>query len=306
MYKVEEGDVLVADMTDPNWEPVMRRSAAIVTNRGGRTCHAAIVAREIGVPAVVGCRGATEVLKDGQLVTVSCAEGEDGRIYDGTLEMEESRITYGELPVLPVKIAMNVGNPQMAFKLQAIPNGGVGLARLEFIINEISIHPNAVLAYPNVDPDLKKAIESVSRGYASPRTYYIHKLAEGVATIAAAFWPKPVIVRLSDFKSNEYRTLMGGTRYEPEEENPMMGFERGCPLHRSVIFRSFPHGVRSHETRTQRHGTHQCRNHGAICQNVETGAFRRRPPGGEWSQTGRKRVAHHYDVRSAVECHFGR
>ena len=224
MYKVEEGDVLVADMTDPNWEPVMRRSAAIVTNRGGRTCHAAIVAREIGVPAVVGCGDATEVLKDGQLVTVSCAEGEDGRIYDGTLEMEESRITYGELPVLPVKIAMNVGNPQMAFKLQAIPNGGVGLARLEFIINEISIHPNAVLAYPNVDPDLKKAIESVSRGYASPRTYYIHKLAEGVATIAAAFWPKPVIVRLSDFKSNEYRTLMGGTRYEPEEENPMMGF----------------------------------------------------------------------------------
>ena len=224
MDKVQEGDVLVADMTDPNWEPVMRKSAAIVTNRGGRTCHAAIVAREIGVPAVVGCGNATEVLKDGQMVTVSCAEGEDGCIYDGMLEMEESRITYGALPVLPVKLAMNVGNPQMAFKLQAIPNGGVGLARLEFIINEISVHPNAILAYPNVDPDLKKGIESVSRGYASPRTYYVQKLAEGVATIAAAFWPKPVIVRLSDFKSNEYRTLMGGTRYEPEEENPMMGF----------------------------------------------------------------------------------
>ena len=224
MDKVQEGDVLVADMTDPNWEPVMRKSAAIVTNRGGRTCHAAIVAREIGVPAVVGCGNATEVLRDGQLVTVSCAEGEDGRIYEGTLEMEESRITYGTLPVLPVKLAMNVGNPQMAFKLQAIPNGGVGLARLEFIINEISVHPNAILAYPNVDPDLKKGIESVSRGYASPRVYYVQKLAEGVATIAAAFWPKPVIVRLSDFKSNEYRTLMGGTRYEPEEENPMMGF----------------------------------------------------------------------------------
>ncbi len=224
MFKVEEGDVLVADMTDPNWEPVMKRSAAIVTNRGGRTCHAAIVAREIGVPAVVGCGNATEVLKDGQLVTVSCAEGEDGHIYEGTLEMEESEVTYGELPVLPVKIAMNVGNPQMAFRLQAIPNGGVGLARLEFIINEISVHPNAILAYPNVDPDLKKAIESVSRGYANPRTYYVQKLAEGVATIAAAFWPKPVIVRLSDFKSNEYRTLMGGTRFEPEEENPMMGF----------------------------------------------------------------------------------
>ena len=224
MDKVQEGDVLVADMTDPNWEAVIRKSAAIVTNRGGRTCHAAIVAREIGVPAVVGCGNATEVLRDGQLVTVSCAEGEDGRIYEGTLEMEESRITYGTLPVLPVKLAMNVGNPQMAFKLQAIPNGGVGLARLEFIINEISVHPNAILAYPNVDPDLKKGIESVSRGYASPRVYYVQKLAEGVATIAAAFWPKPVIVRLSDFKSNEYRTLMGGTRYEPEEENPMMGF----------------------------------------------------------------------------------
>ena len=224
MFKVEEGDVLVADMTDPNWEPVMRRSAAIVTNRGGRTCHAAIVAREIGVPAVVGCGNATEVLKDGQLVTVSCAEGEDGHIYEGTLETEETEVTYGELPVLPVKIAMNVGNPQLAFKLQSIPNGGVGLARLEFIINEISVHPNAILAYPNVDPDLKKAIESVSRGYANPRTYYVQKLAEGVATIAAAFWPKPVIVRLSDFKSNEYRTLMGGTRFEPEEENPMMGF----------------------------------------------------------------------------------
>ena len=224
MFKVEKGDVLVADMTDPNWEPVMRRSAAIVTNRGGRTCHAAIVAREIGVPAVVGCGNATEVLKDGQLVTVSCAEGEDGHIYEGTLEMEEKEVTYGELPVLPVKIAMNVGNPQMAFKLQSVPNGGVGLARLEFIINEISVHPNAILAYPNVDPDLKMAIESVSRGYANPRTYYVQKLAEGVATIAAAFWPKPVIVRLSDFKSNEYRTLMGGTRFEPEEENPMMGF----------------------------------------------------------------------------------
>lgn len=224
MFKVEEGDVLVADMTDPNWEPVMRRSAAIVTNRGGRTLPCGDCRREIGVPAVVGCGDATEVLKDGQLVTVSCAEGEDGHIYEGTLETEETEVTYGELPVLPVKIAMNVGNPQLAFKLQSIPNGGVGLARLEFIINEISVHPNAILAYPNVDPDLKKAIESVSRGYANPRTYYVQKLAEGVATIAAAFWPKPVIVRLSDFKSNEYRTLMGGTRFEPEEENPMMGF----------------------------------------------------------------------------------
>lgn len=224
MHKVSEGDVMVADITDPNWEPVMRKAAAIVTNRGGRTCHAAIVARELGVPAVVGCGDATQSLKEGQLVTVSCAEGESGHVYDGTLEMEESRITYGDLPVLPVRLAMNVGNPQMAFKLQAIPNGGVGMARLEFIINEISIHPNAVLAYPNVDPELKQAIEAVSRGYGTPRNYYVQKMAEGIATIAGAFWPKSVIIRLSDFKTNEYRTLMGGTRYEPIEENPMMGF----------------------------------------------------------------------------------
>ncbi len=224
MHKVREGDVMVADITDPNWEPVMRKAAAIVTNRGGRTCHAAIVARELGVPAVVGCGDATQSLKEGQLVTVSCAEGESGHVYDGTLEMEESRITYGDLPVLPVRLAMNVGNPQMAFKLQAIPNGGVGMARLEFIINEISIHPNAVLAYPNVDPELKQAIEAVSRGYGTPRNYYVQKMAEGIATIAGAFWPKSVIIRLSDFKTNEYRTLMGGTRYEPIEENPMMGF----------------------------------------------------------------------------------
>lgn len=224
MDKVQEGDILVADMPDPDWEPVMRKAAAIVTNRGGRTCHAAIIAREIGVPAVVGCGNVTKILKDGQLVTVSCAEGENGRVYEGPLEMEESRITYGDLPVLPVRLSMNIGNPQLAFKLRAIPNGGVGLVRLEFIINEISIHPNAILAYPNVDSDLKLAIESVARGYGSPRNYYVQKLTEGIATIGAAFWPKPVIVRLSDIKSNGYRALMGGTRYEPAEENPMLGF----------------------------------------------------------------------------------
>ncbi|MBS7328306.1 MAG: phosphoenolpyruvate synthase [Oxalobacter sp.] len=224
MHKIQDGDILVADMPDPDWEPVMRKAAAIVTNRGGRTCHAAIIAREIGVPAVVGCGNVTETLKDGQLVTVSCAEGENGRVYDGPIEMEESRITYGQLPVLPVRLFMNIGNPQLAFKLQAIPNAGVGLVRLEFVINEISIHPNAILAYPNVDPDLKVAIESVAKGYGSPRNYYVQKLAEGMATIGAAFWPKPVIIRLSDIKSNGYRALMGGTRYEPEEENPMLGF----------------------------------------------------------------------------------
>jgi pyruvate,water dikinase len=225
MERVQPGDVLVADMTDPNWEPVMKRAAAIVTNRGGRTCHAAIIARELGVPAVVGCGNATDMLKDGTLVTVSCAEGDEGRIYDGLLETEITEVARGELPSIPVKIMMNVGNPQLAFDFQSIPNSGVGLARLEFIINNnIGVHPKAILEYPNVDADLKKAVESVARGHASPKAFYIDKLAEGIATIAAAFWPKPVIVRLSDFKSNEYKKLIGGSRYEPDEENPMLGF----------------------------------------------------------------------------------
>ncbi|UGQ48846.1 phosphoenolpyruvate synthase [Massilia endophytica] len=225
MERVQPGDVLVADMTDPNWEPVMKRASAIVTNRGGRTCHAAIIARELGVPAVVGCGDATEVLKDGTFVTVSCAEGDEGRIYDGLLETEISEVSRGELPPLPTKIMLNVGNPQLAFDFQQVPNAGVGLARLEFIINNnIGVHPKAILEYPNIDADLKKAVESVARGHASPKAFYIDKLAEGIATIAAAFWPKPVIVRLSDFKSNEYKKLIGGSRYEPDEENPMLGF----------------------------------------------------------------------------------
>ena len=225
MERVQPGDVLVADMTDPNWEPVMKRASAIVTNRGGRTCHAAIIARELGVPAVVGCGDATDVLKDGTLVTVSCAEGDEGHIYDGLLETEVTEVMRGELPEIPVKITLNVGNPQLAFDFAQIPNGGVGLARLEFIINNnIGVHPKAILEYPNIDPSLKKAVESVARGHASPRAFYVDKLAEGVATIGAAFWPKPVIVRLSDFKSNEYKKLIGGSRYEPDEENPMLGF----------------------------------------------------------------------------------
>lgn len=235
MHRVQDGDILVADMTDPNWEPVMKKAAAIVTNRGGRTCHAAIVAREIGVPAVVGCGNATDVLKDGMQVTVSCAEGEEGHIYEGVLEVDESQVVYTNLPDLPIKMTMNVGNPSLAFEIQAIPNDGVGLARLEFIINEISMHPQAALAYPNVADDLKHGLELVSRGHASPRAYYVDKLAEGVATIAAAFWPKPVIVRMSDFKTNEYRSLMGGSRYEPEEENPMLGF-RGAARYISKEF----------------------------------------------------------------------
>jgi len=236
MDRVQAGDVLVTDMTDPNWEPVMKRAAAIVTNRGGRTCHAAIIARELGIPAVVGCGDATETLKEGALVTVACSEGDTGFVYDGLLETEITDVPRGELPYCPIKIMMNVGNPQLAFDFCQMPNSGVGLARLEFIINNnIGVHPKAILDYPNIDSDLKKAVESVARGHASPRAFYVDKLAEGIATIAAAFWPKPVIVRLSDFKSNEYRKLIGGSRYEPEEENPMLGF-RGASRYVSESF----------------------------------------------------------------------
>jgi len=236
MDTVQPGDVLVTDMTDPNWEPVMKRASAIVTNRGGRTCHAAIIARELGIPAVVGCGDATERLAEGTLVTVSCAQGDTGFIYDGLLETEVSETQRGDMPEIPVKIMMNVGNPQLAFDFCQLPNHGVGLARLEFIINNnIGVHPKAILDYPNVDADLKKAVESVARGHASPRAFYVDRVADGVATIAAAFWPKPVIVRLSDFKSNEYRKLIGGSRYEPEEENPMLGF-RGAARYVSADF----------------------------------------------------------------------
>ena len=236
MDQVQAGDVLVTDMTDPNWEPVMKKAAAIVTNRGGRTCHAAIIARELGIPAVVGCGDATSTLKNGALVTVACSEGDTGYVYDGLLETEITDVVRGELPYSPVKIMMNVGNPQLAFDFAQMPNSGVGLARLEFIINNnIGVHPKAILDYPNIDIDLKKAVESVARGHASPRAFYVDKLAEGIATIAAAFWPKPVIVRLSDFKSNEYRKLIGGSRYEPEEENPMLGF-RGASRYVSEAF----------------------------------------------------------------------
>ena len=236
MDQVQPGDVLVTDMTDPNWEPVMKRASAIVTNRGGRTCHAAIIARELGIPAVVGCGDATERLKDGTLVTVSCAEGDTGHIYDGLIETEVTEVQRGTMPEIPTKIMMNVGNPQLAFDFAQLPNAGVGLARLEFIINNnIGVHPKAILDYPNIDADLKKAVESVARGHTSPRAFYVDKVAEGVASIAAAFWPKPVIVRLSDFKSNEYRKLIGGSRYEPEEENPMLGF-RGAARYLSADF----------------------------------------------------------------------
>ena len=237
MSRVKKGDVLVTDMTDPNWEPVMKLAAAIVTNRGGRTCHAAIIARELGIPAVVGCGDATRHLKDAQPVTVSCAEGDTGNVYEGLIPFEVTSRSRGEMPRIPVKIAMNVGNPDLAFEFAQLPNAGVGLARLEFIINnEIGVHPRACLEYPKLPAELKKRLEEKSRGYADPRSFFVEKMVEGVATIAAAFWPKPVIVRLSDFKSNEYRKLLGGERYEPEEENPMLGF-RGASRYVAESFR---------------------------------------------------------------------
>ena len=237
MDRVREGDVLVTDMTDPDWEPVMKRASAIVTNRGGRTCHAAIIARELGVPAVVGCGDATHVLKDGKDVTVSCAEGDTGFVYRGILETEIIDLSLSAMPKSPVKITMNVGNPELAFEFRRLPNEGVGLARLEFIIARmIGVHPKAVLAYPDLPADLKIAVEERSTGYADPVTFYVEKLVEGVATLGAAFWPKPVIVRLSDFKSNEYSSLTGGAKYEPHEENPMLGF-RGASRYISDSFR---------------------------------------------------------------------
>lgn len=235
--RVQDGDVLVTDMTDPNWEPVMKRASAIVTNRGGRTCHAAIIARELGVPAVVGCEDATEKLEDGQEVTVACCEGDTGNIYNGLIDFELQEIALDKMPTIPVKIAMNVGNPQLAFDFCQLPNEGVGLARLEFIIsNTIGIHPKACLEYASLPGDLKAQVQKQSRGYADPVSFYRQKMIEGVATIAAAFWPKKVIVRLSDFKSNEYRNLIGGPRYEPTEENPMLGF-RGASRYISASFR---------------------------------------------------------------------
>ena len=237
MSSVRKGDILVTDMTDPNWEPVMKLASAIVTNRGGRTCHAAIIARELGIPAVVGCGDATHKLRDGQPVTVSCAEGDTGNVYEGSLPFEVSTAERGAMPEIPVKIAMNVGNPQLAFDFAQLPNAGVGLARLEFIINnEIGVHPRACLEHAQLPADLRAKVAAAARGYPDPVSFFREKLAEGVATIAAAFWPKPVIVRLSDFKSNEYRKLLGGERYEPEEENPMLGF-RGALRYLAESFR---------------------------------------------------------------------
>ncbi len=237
MSRVRSGDVLVADMTDPDWEPVMKRASAIVTNRGGRTCHAAIIARELGIPAVVGCSTATTAIKEGQEVTVSCAEGDTGHVYDGMLEYDQRNIELDSLPPIPVKIMMNVGNPDRAFDFAGIPHKGVGLARLEFIINRmIGVHPRALLEFDTQSAELKDAIMKQIAGYADPVSFYVDKLSEGISQIAAAFAPEPVIVRLSDFKSNEYANLIGGKHYEPHEENPMLGF-RGASRYIDKVFR---------------------------------------------------------------------
>jgi pyruvate,water dikinase len=224
MNQVQAGDVLVTDMTDPDWEPVMKRASAIVTNRGGRTCHAAIVARELGIPAVVGCGDATQILEHGDAVTVSCAEGDIGKVYQGKLDIEVLDLALDEMPTPPIKISLNVANPELAFESSRLPNAGVGLARLEFIIARmIGVHPRAVLDYPSLSAELKVQVEAKTAGYVTPVDFYVGKLAEGIAMLGAAFAPKPVIVRFSDFKSNEYSSLLGGAQYEPNEENPMIG-----------------------------------------------------------------------------------
>ena len=237
MHRIQDGDVLISDMTDPDWEPVMKKASAIVTNRGGRTCHAAIIARELGIPAVVGCNNATKSISDGESVTVSCAEGDEGFIYEGVLEFEEQHIEVDSLPEIPVKIMMNVGNPDRAFSFSSIPNHGVGLARLEFIINRmVGIHPKALLQYDKMDKDTQSIIDKQMAGYDDPIGFFVTKLSEGIGTIAAAFSPKPVIVRMSDFKSNEYANLIGGEFFEPKEENPMLGY-RGAGRYVSEDFR---------------------------------------------------------------------
>ena len=235
MNILKEGDILVTDMTDPDWEPVMKRASAIVTNRGGRTCHAAIIARELGVPAIVGCGDATTKIESGTEVTVDCSQGDTGRVLKGLLKYTKSNTELAEMPEIKTKLMLNVGNPERAFSFARLPNDGVGLARLEFIINQfIGIHPKALLNFDSLDGNLKTTIAEKIKAYSDPKQYFVKRLAEGVSTIAAAFDPKPVIVRLSDFKSNEYSNLLGGSMYEPREENPMIGF-RGASVISQIV-----------------------------------------------------------------------
>jgi pyruvate,water dikinase len=307
MDRVKAGDVLVTDMTDPNWEPVMKRASAIVTNRGGRTCHAAIIARELGIPAIVGCGNATEVLEEGDEVTVSCAEGDTGYVYRGKLDFEIVTTDMGNLPDIPVKIMMNVGNPELAFEFAQIPNEGVGLARLEFVINNmIGIHPKAILEIGQVPASLRAEITRRSRGYATPKQFFIEKLVEGVATIAAAFYPKPVIVRLSDFKSNEYRKLLGGEIYEPEEENPMLGF-RGASRYISHSFRDcFELECAAMKKVRNELGLTNVQLMVPFVRNGGRSQGRGRPAGRARPQARRKRAQAHHDVRDPLQRPAGR
>ena len=287
MARVQQGDVLVADMTDPDWEPVMKRAGAIVTNRGGRTCHAAIVARELGVPAVVGCGDATRALHDGRTVTVSCAEGDDGFIYAGALKYSITRGEGGDLPELPTKIMMNVGNPGRAFAFSRIPNAGVGLARLEFIIsNSIGVHPRALMELDRLPAELRARIAERSAGYSDPLSFYVDKLVEGIATLAASFAGRPVILRLSDFKSNEYANLLGGDRYEPVEENPMLGL-RGAARYISDAFRPcFELECRASQAGARGVWLRQRRDHDSLRAHPERGCAGDPTAGGKRSQTG--------------------
>jgi pyruvate,water dikinase len=288
MNRVQAGDILVTDMTDPNWEPVMKRASAIVTNRGGRTCHAAIIARELGIPAIVGCGNATDVLHEGESVTVSCAEGDTGYVYRGKLEFEVITTDMGNLPEIPVKIMMNVGNPELAFEFAQIPNGGVGLARLEFVINNmIGIHPKAILDIGQVPASLRDEITRRSRGYATPKQFFIEKLVEGVATIAAAFYPKPVIVRMSDFKSNEYRKLLGGEIYEPEEE-PDARLPWRLALHRAQLPRLLRDGSRRDEEGEERARPDQRADHDPLRAQRRRGQGRGRSACRAWPQARRQ------------------
>jgi pyruvate,water dikinase len=289
MDQVKPGDVLVADMTDPNWEPVMKRASAIVTNRGGRTCHAAIIARELGIPAIVGCGDATETLTEGEEVTVSCTEGDTGHVYRGRLDFEITSRDITAMPDIPLKVMMNVGNPELAFDFAQLPNAGVGLARVEFIINNvIGIHPKAILDVDRLPASKREEIKRRARGYASPKEFFVEKLVEGVSTIAAAFWPNPVIVRLSDFKSNEYRKLLGGELYEPEEENPMLGFRGASRYVAPILPRLFRDGMPRHEEGPRRNGPDQRPTDGAVCAYCRRRQGRGRPAGrtrsGPWRE----------------------
>lgn len=302
MNRIEPGDVLVTDMTDPDWEPIMKKASAIVTNRGGRTCHAAIIARELGIPAVVGCGDATDRIQENQNVTVSCAEGDTGYVYAELLDFSVKSSSVGDMPDLPLKVMMNVGNPDRAFDFACLPNEGVGLARLEFIINRmIGVHPRALLEFDDQEPGLQNEIRELMKGYDSPREFYVGRLTEGIATLGAAFYPKRVIVRLSDFKSNEYANLVGGERYEPEEENPMLGF-RGAGRYVSESFRDC--------FALECEAMKRVRNDMGLT-NVEVMVpfvpYRRpgesggRRAGASGAEARRERAEDHYDVRDPVE-----